>query len=400
MRRVVFLVDMNAFYISCEQMRHPEIRSKPAAVAGDPKKRSGIILTANYEARAYGVKTTMTIGEARKRCPDIILLKPDHHFYSEVSSRVMDILSSYTPVLQQNSIDEAWLDMTGSDRLFGEPSAAAKKIMDEILSKLGLWCSIGISENKFLAKMASDMKKPLGITELWQSEIKEKLWPLPVSAMYGVGAKTASKLNSLGLYTIGDMATYGKDILPRNFGKYGRELFALANGEDNDPVTPIVRNSMKSIGRSTTMPRDITDIEEARSVILALSEEVGADARRHNKKGTTVQLTLKYSDFTCITRQSQIPATYLTKEISNAAAALLEKNWTGRPVRLIGVSISGFGGDMPEQLSFFSDTISADAKEEKLEKTIDTLRERFGYNTVKRASLLENKKENKNKMLP
>lgn len=394
MRKVIFLVDMNAFFISCEQTRHPEIRSKPAAVAGDPQKRSGIILTANYEARAYGVKTTMTLNEAKKLCPNLVILKCDHHFYGEMSNRVMDILSSYTPILQQNSIDEAWLDMTGSKMLFGEPSEAAKRIMTEIYETLGLWCSIGISENKFLSKMASDMKKPLGITELWRNEIRDKLWPLRVQAIYGVGAKTAARLNSLGFYTIGDMALYGKDILPRNFGKYGKVLFALSNGEDYDPVTPLVENSMKSIGRSTTLPYDVTDIKEAKSVLLSLSEEVGADARKHNKKGTTVQITLKFSDFSCMTRQTTIKATYLTKDICENAAALLVKNWSGRPIRLIGVSLSGFDSDEPHQLSFFTDNNAAfKEKEEHLERAIDNLRERFGFDTIKRASLLENKKD-------
>lgn len=394
MRRVVFLVDMNAFFISCELTRHPEIKSRPAAVAGDPKKRSGIILTANYEARAYGVKTTMTIGMAKKLCPEIILLGCDHRFYSEMSGYVMDILGGYTPLMQQNSVDEAWLDMTGVREHTRNPQKTAEKIMAELYEKLGLCCSIGISENKFLSKMAADMKKPMGITQLWQSDVERKLWPLSISRMYGVGYKTSAKLNSMGFYTIGDVARYGPAVIPKTFGKYGRQLVQLSGGIDQDPVTPAVRNSMKSIGRSTTLPDDITDMETAKRTLLALSEEVGADARRHEKKAATVQIVLKFSDFTCITRQTHVNTTYLTRDISRSALSLLEKNWTGRPIRLIGVSISGFECDKPQQLSFFTDDSDiTDEKEEHLEKTVDNIRGRFGYGTIKRASLLEGGKK-------
>ncbi len=182
---------MNAFFISCEMTRNNSLVAIPAAVAGDPKKRSGIILAANYEARSCGVKTTMIIHQALKLCPKLILVTPDHNFYGQKSADVMDLLANYTPLLEQNSIDEAWLDMTGTEGLFGKPFVAANRIMDDIKDRFGLWCSIGIAENKFLAKMAAEMKKPLGITELWEKDIPLKLWPLPVKEMYGIGGKTA-----------------------------------------------------------------------------------------------------------------------------------------------------------------------------------------------------------------
>lgn len=387
MRRTIFLVDMNAFFISCETNRRPELRGRPAAVAGDPKKRSGIILTANYEARAFGVKTTMTISQARRLCPQIELVPCDHSYYSEVSKSVMETFGRYTPVIEQNSIDEAWLDMSGCEFLHGKPRAAAEKLMAEIRGGLGLWCSIGIAENKFLSKMASDMKKPLGITELWNSDIKNKLWPLPVEAMYGIGRQTAEKLRGCGIRTIGDIAVYGK-FLENRFGKYGKMIYTLANGIDDAPVTPHVENEMKSIGRSRTMPHDVTDLNVALKILMSLSEEVGADARRHGKKGTTVTITLKYSDFTVITRQAPVGATFLTKEIYSAGASILQKNWTSRPVRLIGISISGFGDGIPEQMSLFVAEKADSKKEEHLEKTVDTIREKFGRETIKRAALL------------
>ncbi len=236
MQRVVFLVDMNAFFISCEMTRNPSLRGIPAAVAGDPKTRTGIIIAANYDARAFGVKTTMVLHEALKLCPKMVIVPPDHHFYEQKSKEVMDLLSNYTPIVEQNSIDEAWLDMTGCEGLFGKPVDAAKRIMDEIKENLGLWCSIGIAENKFLSKMASDMKKPLGITELWEKDIPTKLWPLAVNEMYGVGKKTSQKLNQFDIKTIGELAKSDYSFIAKTFGKFGSEMHQRANGIDNSPV--------------------------------------------------------------------------------------------------------------------------------------------------------------------
>ena len=195
MQKVIFLVDMNAFFIACEMTRNASLVDVPAAVAGSPERRTGIILAANYQARAKGVKTAMVIHEALKKKKKMLFVPPDHAFYKEKSEEVMELLSHYSPIVDQNSIDEAWLDMTGSQGLFGPPRVAAQTIMDAIKHDLGLWSSVGISNNKFLSKMAADMKKPLGITELWKTDLAEKLWPLRVGKMHGVGAKTAEKLN-------------------------------------------------------------------------------------------------------------------------------------------------------------------------------------------------------------
>jgi len=384
---------MNAFYISCEMTRNPSLAGKPSAVAGDPKNRTGIILAANYEARAYGVKTAMVLHEALKLCPNMQLVPPDHPFYEFKSKQVMSILSNYSPVIEQNSIDEAWLDMTGTERLFGKPMDAAKKIMNEIKSELGLWCSIGISENKFLSKMASEMKKPLGITELWKHEIPSKLWPLPVNQMYGVGKKTAEKLNQLGIQTIGDLAKYNKKQLFETFGKYGVEIYLNANGLDNSPLQPHMSGEMKSIGRSTTLPEDITDIEKAKLVLFELSEDIGMTARRYGKKARTVHITLKYSDFKVVTRQTTIQPTCVTNEIYKAGCALLDQIWSRfKPVRLIGISISGFNDDCSAgQLSLF-DLLGDNKKDDKLEridKTIDEIRNKYGTNKIKRAALMK-----------
>lgn len=387
---------MNAFYISCEMTRNKSLVGVPAAVAGDPKKRSGIILAANYEARSYGVKTTMVIHEALKLCPKLILVPPDHRFYEEKSEEVMSLLADYTPVMEQNSIDEAWLDMTGCEGLFGDPLAAAKRIMDEIKEKLGLWCSIGIAENKFLAKMAAEMKKPLGITELWPTDIPQKLWPLPVKEMYGVGAKTAEKLNRMGIRTIKDLAKSDVNRIIKNFGKGGSEIFQHAHGMDNSPVLAHTEDEMKSVGRSTTLPEDISDIEKAKLILMELADDVGMSARKHGKKGRTVHITLKYSDFKTATKQATIPATCTTREIYQAGCSLLEKNWDrSRPVRLLGISLSGFHEDSSsDQLSLFNQVegkVKKD-KEEQVDKVMDEIRNKFGYESITFATLVKKDK--------
>ncbi|MGE4283985.1 MAG: DNA polymerase IV [Clostridia bacterium] len=398
MKKVVFLVDMNAFFISCEMTRNPSLVGKPSAVAGDPKKRSGIILAANYEARSFGVKTAMVLHEALKLCPGMMLVPPDHHFYEQKSKQVMELLFNYSPTVEQNSIDEAWLDMTGTEGLFGKPTEAAKRIMNEIKDRLGLWCSIGIAQNKFLAKMASEMKKPLGITELWEQDIRLKLWPLSVKAMYGIGGKTAGKLNQVGIQTIGDLAKYDRNQIIKVLGKCGYEIHLHANGSDSSPIQPHIIGDMKSIGRSTTLPEDITDIEKAKIVLMELADDIGMTARKHEKNGRTVHITLKYSDFQIVTRQITIPATCVTNEIYQAACRLLEQNWNRfRPVRLIGINLAGFDEDCSTgQLSLFDfmEDRLKDDKYKRIDLAMDKIRNKHGLNKISRAALI--KKENIN----
>ena len=384
---------MNAFFISCEMTRNDSLVGIPAAVAGDPKKRSGIILAANYEARSYGIKTTMVLHEAFKLYPKLTLVPPDHHFYEQKSAEVMDLLANYTPMLEQNSIDEAWLDMTGSERLFGKPVVAARRIMHEIKDRFGLWCSIGIAGNKFLAKMAAEMKKPLGITELWEQDIPIKLWPLQLKEMYGIGGKTAEKLNSMGINTIGDLAILDKNIIVKILDKSGNEIYLRANGIDNSPVLARMPDDVKSIGRSTTLPEDISDIEEAKLLLMELADDVGMTTRRHAKKGRTVHITLKYSDFRVVTRQSTISATCSTKEIYHAGCNLLEENWNRfHSVRLIGISLSGFYEDCSsDQLSLF-DQMGDNAiseKNKRIDRAMDKIRNKHGSGTITLAALVK-----------
>jgi DNA polymerase-4 len=388
---------MNAFFISCEMTRNNSLVGIPAAVAGDPKKRTGIILAANYEARSFGVKTAMVLHEALKLCPKLTIVPPDHHFYGQKSEEVMDLLSKYTPTLEQNSIDEAWLDMTGSEGLFGKPVVAAKRIMDEIKDGLGLWCSIGIAKNKFLAKMAAEMKKPLGITELWQHDIQDKLWPLPVKKMYGVGAKTSEKLNSMGIKTIGELAKSDVSTVIKALGKVGNEIYLHANGIDNSTVLARVDDDAKSIGREKTLPKDITDIEKAKIVLMELADDIGMTVRKKGKQGRTVHITMKYSDFRSVTRQITIPATSVTKEIYQAGCRLLEQNWNkSNSVRLIGISISGFHEDISsDQLSLFYPMqihVTTD-KNKQIDKAMDKIRNKYGSEKITLATLVKKDKD-------
>ena len=393
MKKVVFLVDMNAFYITCETSRNDALAGIPAAVAGDPLKRCGIILAANYEARARGVKTAMVLHEALKLCPGLTLVRPDHHFYQQKSREVMELLSRYSPVMEQNSIDEAWLDMTGTQGLFGSPAAAAKRIMDEIKNELSLWCSIGIAENKFLSKMAAEMKKPLGITQLWQQDIPTKLWPLAINKMYGVGPKTADKLNRLGIKTIGELARCNVKLIGKTLGKNGHEIMMRANGVDPSPVEALTGDDLKSISRSTTLPEDISGIDQARLVLMELADDVAMTAREKNKKGHTVHITLKYADFSLITRQTGIPATNSTKEIREAGCGLLGRTWnSARPVSLIVIGLSGFEEDDSfSQLSLFEpqEINVNNEKSVRVHEAMDKIRKKHGSGLITFATLVK-----------
>lgn len=317
------------------------------------------------------------------------LVPPDHAFYSKKSDEVMALLSRYTPLLEQNSIDEAWLDMTGTEVLFGSPVQAAARMMAEIRNSLGLWCSIGIARNKFLAKMASEMKKPQGITELWEEDIPTKLWPLPVRAMYGIGAKTAQKLTNVGIQTIGDLAKADVYFLTKALGKFGYEMHLHANGIDDAPVVAHTGDDMKSVSRETTLAENVTDIEKAKTVLLELADDVGMSIRKHRKKGRTVHITLKYADFNVITRQLTIEPTFATTDIYMAGCRLLEQNWDGEPVRLIGIGISKFE-EAAQQISMFD--ASADIQHEKkdrIDKVVDSIRDKHGNSSIKIAKLVK-----------
>jgi len=387
--RRILHVDLNAFYASVEQAKNESLKGKAIAVAGDKDKRNGIILTASYEARKFGIRTGMTIQEARNLCPNIIFIKPHFKDYMDYSNRVMDILRDYTPDVEVFSIDEAWLDVTGCERLFGDAKKIANTIRERIKRELKITASIGVSYCKLMAKMASDLKKPDATTVIEPEDIKEKIWPLPVEDLFGVGRRMKRKLNNIGIFTIGDLANMPMSVIEDKFGKVGRYLWKFANGIDDSKVNPNSRQ-IKGIGNSITTPRNVVNMEEASEVLMALSESVGKRLREHGLEGSIIEIIIRYSDFTTIIRQRKLRFfTDITYEIYKSSMKLFNETWDGRPLRLLGVRITGLRRcDDFKQISIFDD--DKKIKYEKIDKCIDLIREKYGYNSVIRAKLLTN----------
>lgn len=388
--REILHVDLNAFYASVEQAMHPMLKYRPIAVAGDVDKRNGIILTSSYEARALGVKTAMTIGEAKKVCPSLVLVKPDFSSYYMYSLSVMDILRSFTPDVEQYSIDEAWLDVTGCGKLFGSPIEIADSIRRRISEELNITASVGVSYCKLIAKLASDMKKPNGTTIIMKEDIPKVLWPLPINHLIGVGKKIGPQLNKMGIFLIGELAHTAPAHLEKNFGIMGRYLWLFANGIDNSKVIA-EEDEVKGVGNSITTPRDMISFEEASEVIMALSDSVGARLRDGKREGNVVEIMIKTRDFISCIRQQKLKAyTNSSYEIHSRAVTLLKNNWDmGTPLRLIGVRVKGIR-NVPnfQQLSFLEDGLKE--KNEKLDVCMDKIRSRYGHDSVLRAMLMVN----------
>ncbi|EEG78526.1 DNA polymerase IV [Dethiobacter alkaliphilus] len=390
MRQIIH-VDMNAFFASCHQAQNPQWQGKPLLVAGDPQKRHGIILTASYEARKFGVKTAMAVWQAKKLCPQGIYISPDHKLYSAYSKRIMAIMEDYTPLVEPFSIDEAWLDVTGSARLFGTTEEIGRLLQQRILDETGIPCSVGISGNKFLAKMASERQKPQGFTILWPRDVPEVLWPLPVEEMVGVGRKMAPALHEMGIETIGELAAMPLRLLVSRFGVAGESLHHLANGRDDSPVDPTVFDTVKSVGNSLTLPRDINDPEDVARVLLKLSEKVGRRLRQSGNVARTVTLTVKDQNFVSVTRSRTLhEPTGFTDVIYKTAVDIHQKQFEPwRKVRLLGVSVSNLlPADGGVQLSLFG---ASEERMENLTRVTDRIRDRYGDTVIGRARLCKEK---------
>ncbi|MDI6602380.1 MAG: DNA polymerase IV [Thermoanaerobacteraceae bacterium] len=386
--RSVLHVDMNAFYASCEQSIEPKYRARPLAVVGNPEMRHGVVLTASYDARKFGVKTGMPLWQARKLCPDIIFTPPNYELYIHMSHKIMEILTDYSPLVEQFSIDEAWIDITGTEHLWGTPSQAAENIQKKIDKSLNLPCSIGLSDNKLLAKMASEIKKPNGITELRTDDIETRLWPLPVEDLIGVGRNIKESLNKFGVYTIGDLARTPYKFLTNMFGKNGHYLYMFAHGIDKTPVRPNYENT-KSFGNSITLPYDYKDRDEIKNVILFLTEEVCSRMREKGFRARRVSLTLKDHMFASQTHSMTLQDyCFSTEEIYRAVMTLFDRFWVGQHIRLVGVSVSKLDiYDYATQLCFLDNVDRV--KKENVNIAIDKIRNKFGMDAIKRASLLD-----------
>lgn len=382
--RVILHIDMNSFYASVEQSYDPSLKGKAIAIAGNPKERRGILVTCSYEARARGVYTTMSVWEAKRKCPELILLPPNFERYRIASKAMFDLLRTYTHLVEPVSIDEGYVDLSENERPMSVVEIA-NEIQQRLLTELDLPCSIGIAPNKFLAKTASNLKKPMGITILRKRDMDKLLWPLPVIEMHGVGESTAKKLNSIGLQTIGDIAHAEEGLLKDALGKNGSRLKNRANGVDHRSVDPDSVYDTKSVGNSTTLPSDETDLKELKKVIKRLSYKVASRLESKRLAGPTVSIQIRDADWHNSSRsQSFRNLVYEKDQLFEIAWTLFSKNWDGQPIRLLGVTVSNVvdRNDFTEQLSIYN--YEEHAKEEPILKLVESLQTKFGKDMITR----------------
>ncbi|PLX96751.1 MAG: DNA polymerase IV [Desulfuromonas sp.] len=382
--RTILHIDMNAFFAAVEQQSRPALRGRPVAVIGGGSRT--VITTCSYEARAFGVRTGMRVGEGRQLCSDLELVVADPRKYADTSSRIMALFAEYTPLVEVFSIDEAFLDVTGSLRLFGDARRIAHLIKARIYHQFGLTCSVGIASNKLLAKLASDMQKPDGLTELADADIPRLFTTLPVGDLCGVGPRLQRQLHQLGIRTCRDLATYPLPLLKRRFGVIGARLQRMGRGEDDAPVRPeVAAEPVRSVGHSLTLDRDLDDREAIAIELLQLSERVGRRARRYGLQGRTIHLTLRYADFTTFGRQkSYIEATNSSREIHRRALGILDTLVLEQPVRLLGVRLDNLETETTQGLLF-----EVDQRPREVNAAVDALNDRFGSFSVTYASLLD-----------
>lgn len=387
MQRIVFHVDMDAFYASIEQRDNPQYRGKPVIIGARPGNR-GVVSTASYEARKYGIHSAMPINEAYSRCPHGVFLTPNMHLYKKVSDEIAAILDQFSPSMERVSVDEAFLDMTGTEKLFGTHKEAAKLISAEIQASQGITCSIGIASNKFVAKIASDLNKPNGITcaPFDQDQVAQWLAPLPVNRMWGVGKKSSDILNRISVVTIGDLQKLSFEYLYQRFGKQGAAFYYLSRGCDSRPVQE--EDSIKSISREHTYNVDSCNRQEWKKTLHTLSQDVARRARRYGVKGSTVYLTYRTPDFQRHSRRKPLMApTNVAKTIYDTVLELLELV-NERYIRLIGVGITGFNEQLQTDLFSAEDTPST---LEASERAVDQIIARFGSDVIKKGLEVSNK---------
>jgi len=373
-------IDMDAFYASVEQRDNPKLKGKPVIIGADPSGR-GVVSTCSYEARKYGVHSAMPIRTAYKLCPTGMYLPVNMRKYKVVSDEIHEIFRRYTPLVEPISLDEAFLDVTHSRSLLGTEVEIALKLQKEVKEITNLTASIGLSYNKFLAKIASDLRKPMGFVHIHKDNFKEKIWPLSVSRIWGVGPKTRVYLEQLNIKTIGDIARLPDSVFEGWLGKAGKQLFLLAQGIDNRKVEPA--HEQKSIGKEITFNEDITNSNQVKRCIAQMSEQIGSRMRKNNLKGKVLTVKIRYHDFTTVTRSFSFPDHMNNdKDIRDWAFSIFKKNWTGDPIRLIGISMSNITTDMMQQLTLFTDQ-----KEDIICETMDKIREKYGFESINRGHL-------------
>lgn len=393
--RVIFHIDVNSAFLSWEavyRIKHlgskVDLRDIPSVVGGDISKRHGIILAKSIAAKKYKISTGEPVVDALKKCPGLVMVPPNYELYEKSSNAFLNILRKYSDIVEQYSIDEAFVDMTGSEKLFGNPVIAANTMKDEIYQELGFTVNVGVSSNKLLAKMASDFQKPDRVHTLFPEEVPKKMWNLPVRDLFFVGRASEKKLYLLGITTIGELAKADQGMLKSVLKKQGEVIWNFANGYDVSVVEPnAIAN--KGYGNSTTTPFDVTDTNTARMVLLSLAETVSGRLRKDAVKVQVISVSLRFNDLTFVSHQKVLTnGTNITKEIHEVACQLFDELWDGTSIRHLGIHTSRvMSNEEGRQLSMF-DTLDY-KKLEKLDQAIDDIRERFGRDCIKRATFIK-----------
>ncbi|MGB5746712.1 MAG: DNA polymerase IV [Desulfobacterales bacterium] len=384
---MILHIDMDAFYASVEQLDNPWLKGKCVIVGGTSNR--GVVSASSYEARKFGVRSAMPIFQARQNCPDGVFVPPRMERYKEMSKKIMAILRKFSPQVEVVSIDEAYMDISGGQRMLGDPEMVAMAIKNEIKKTLGLTCSVGVAPGKFLAKVASDMDKPDGLTIIRPQQVHHFIESLPVQKVPGVGQKTFLHLASMGIKTLGDVKKFPDKMLLDRLGKFGQRLIALASGQDHSTVTPW--SPHKSISSEHTLGEDTRDKKLLHKYLLKQSEEVARQLRKANVKAKTITLKLKHADFKQYTRSKTIDTpTRSSETIYRHAAGLLDDYRLTQQIRLVGVGTSGFkSAGRPVQLDLFDRVKESDQTWEKVDRTVETITRKFGRDAIKRGTLSE-----------
>ncbi len=391
MTHTILHVDMDAFYASVEELDDPALRGQ-SVIVGGPSAKRGVVAAANYRARSYGVHSAMPSSQALRLCPEAVFLPPRMERYVEISHEIHEVFQRYTPLIEPLSLDEAFLDVGQSLKLFGTAEHIGQEIQRQIQEELGLAASVGIAPNKFLAKLASDYNKPYGFVVVKEDAIDAFLTPLPVTALWGVGKVSGKVFQKLGIETVGQLRGYSRELLQQYFGSQGEHFWQLARGIDEREVVP--EHEAKSISNETTFGQDISDRELLLGALLALTEQVAGRLRRAGLKGRTVQLKVRYSDFSTITRSHTLPAaTDITDLLWQTVRQMFEHRLPTRhlSLRLIGMGVSGLAEEAEPQPDLFVD--DEQEQQSQLDSVTDTIRERFGKEALSRAGTLRRKKD-------
>ena len=379
---------MDAFFAAIEQLDHPEFRGKPVVVGADPKggKGRGVVSTCSYEARVFGIHSAMPINEAYKRCPTAIYVWPRGKRYAEASRQIMGILEAFSPDIEQISIDEAFLDISSTHKIYGSPEKLAQEIKQRIRDEVHLTASVGIAPSKFVAKIASDLKKPDGLVIVHDDGVKSFLRPLEISRLWGVGKKTLPRLHQLGIYTIGDLADYSRKELVKKFGKSGLQYYQLANGIDERHVEGYV--AAKSISKEVTFDKDLQADEAILGTLRYLANELAREMRRKHYRGRTITLKIRLQGFETFTRSRSVDSLvdHFDDIFKTVTALYAQFDRHGAKVRLVGVGVSNLQRG-EGQLELFADEPESSTK---VDDVLDTIREKFGEKAITRASLLDN----------